>query len=226
MSGRRGDGAPEAGFSLVETLVSMAIFLFVLLAVFASYTPNRAIQARGERQVDVQQNARLALDEMTREIRMAGYFPENFDDPPADPALGAPVRIATDSALAVYGDTDGSDASAITLFCLDGTVVRLNRGPVDDIGSYGCAGEVIAESVGDLQFRYYDGDNNPLPAPPTAPFELDGQAVGAIADLADLTERDAVRKIAITLTTTADGGPRREAHVYALTSEVTLRNVQ
>jgi prepilin-type N-terminal cleavage/methylation domain-containing protein len=227
MSPRPAANAAQGGFSLVETLVSMAIFLFILLAVFTSYTPNRAIQARGETRVDVQQNARLALAEMTREIRMAGYFPENFGSPPADPALATAVRIATDGALAVYGDTDGSGASTIALFCLDGTVVRLIRGAVDAVGAYTCAGgEIIAENVADLEFRYYDADNGSLPSPPAASFELDEQAVGAVAEVDDVTERDGVRKIAITLTTTAGAGPRREPHVYALTSEVTLRNVQ
>jgi Tfp pilus assembly protein PilW len=221
---RRRSSGSQAGFSVVEALVSMAIFLFVLLAVFTTYTPNREIQARGETRVDVQQNARLALAEMAREIRMAGYFPENFASPPANPQLASGIRLATNDTLAVYGDTNGSGASTVSLFCITGGQVRKGRAGVAQVAAYTCSsGQIIAESATNLEFRYYDENNNPVPSPPAATFQLDSQAPGAVPNMANSTLRDSVRKIAITLTTTGDSS-NRDPQVYALTSEVTLRN--
>ncbi len=202
----------------------MTLFLFVLLTVLIAYSRNREIYVIGERRMDIQQNARLALGEMTRQIRLASYFPENFEDPPASPLLDNPVRIATDAALAIYGDADGSGASNVFLYCRDGDVLRRARAAVDDTGAYICtSGEVIAANAVDLRFTYYDTDNNPLPDPLNAPYALDGQGVGGLPDMDDTTERDAVRRVVIMLTTREER-PHADPLLYTLTSEVVLRN--
>jgi Tfp pilus assembly protein PilW len=214
----------SAGFSLIEALVSMSLFLMVLLAVLLTYSKNRELYTSGERKIDVQQNARLALASMAREIRMAGYFPENFTDPPASPALANPLRVATDATLAIYGDADGSGASSVFLYCLDGETLRRGKADVASVDAYTCGeGEVMAESAAGLQFTYYDDDNNPVPSPPATPYELDGQDAGALPDMSDTTERGSIRRIVITLTTREErmhGGPL----LYTLTSDVVLRN--
>jgi type II secretory pathway pseudopilin PulG len=213
----------ERGFSLIETMISMTLFLFILIAVMTTYQPNREIQASGERRVDVQQNARLALADMARDIRTAGYFPENFGSPPADPPLATPIRVATDSALAVYGDTDGSGASTVLLYCLEDGLLLKARDVVDDSGSYVCGGgQVLAEGATALQFQFYDANGDPVGAGST--FELDDQGTGGVPDMSETAERDSVRKVVITLVM-RDQLPRRGEYFYTLTSEVVLRNV-
>jgi hypothetical protein len=159
---------------------------------------------------------------------MAGYFPENYDaNPGNDLASPVPIQVATDTALAVYGDTDGSGASNVFLFCLDASGLRIGRGPNGAAASYQCAnGQVLADNITSLRFAYYDTDNVPLPDPPAAPFQLDGQAGEATPDFVALppNQRGAVRTVVITLTS-QQNVPGQAAQVYTLSSDVRLRNL-
>ena len=76
----------------------------------------------------------------------------------------------------------------------------------------------------DLRFTYYDADNNPIPSPPTAPYRLDSQDTGAVPDLGDTTQRNSVRRVAVTLTAREDL-PTDDAQLYTLTADVWMRNV-
>ncbi len=215
----------QAGFTLVEVLISLSIFLLVLLGIYELFDWNRATYVSSQRKVDVQQNARVALDEIVRQIRMAGYFPENFTTPPASPLLSNPIQIATDVALAIYGDPDGSGASNVFLYCLDGSLVRRQTGAQGVLASYTCtAGQILAENVTSLQFTYYDTTNTPIPNPPTPAYQLDGQVVGALPTFAATAQRGGVRTVLITLTAREDV-PGQAPQIYTLTSTVRLRNL-
>jgi len=216
----------QAGFTILEALISSVIFVVILVAVLATYTPSKKIYARGERKTDVQQNARIALGEISRQVRMAGYFPENFTVPAPATNLTDPIRLAADDALAIYGDANDSGSSSAFLFCLDGTTLRRTQGAVDNVNSFTCSsGQVLAENVTDLSFVYYDVDGNPVPDPPTGSYALDGQVVGAVATLDDTVQRATVRRVLVALTTEL-ASPGREPHVFTVTSNLWLRNVQ
>ncbi len=215
----------QRGFSVLEALVSLGVFLGILTIVMTIYAPSRRIYNRGEGMADIQQNVRLAMSELSRQIRMAGYFPENFSASPPSPLLSDPVLLATSTALAIHGDADGTGASNVFLFCLDGNNLRRGRAAVDAIGAYTCAdGEIVAEGVIDLRFTFYDAAGTPVPDPPAAPFQLDDQDVGSIPDLSDMTQRESVRRIVVTLRA-EDELPIGENQSYALASDVWLRNI-
>ncbi len=221
---RRTDRSQE-GFTLIEILISVSIFALVIIGIYNLFDTSRATYVSGQRKVDVQQNARVALDEIVREIRMTGYFPENFTTPPAVPALANPIQVATNAAVAVYGDLDGSGASNVFLFCLDGSLVRRQRAAAGGVSAYTCtAGQVMAENVTSLSFTYLAADNTPIPNPPTAPFQLDSQALGAAPSFATIAQRGAVRTVLITLTAREDV-PGQQPQTYTLTSSVRLRNL-
>lgn len=61
----------SAGFSLVELLIAMAVGLVILGAAYQSFITQRQTYAAQEQVTDMNQNARAALDFMTRELRMA-----------------------------------------------------------------------------------------------------------------------------------------------------------
>ena len=65
----------QDGFSLIELMVAMSIFLLILVGIFQVFDPSRNAYQVSERKLDVQQNARVAMDRMSRQLRMAGYFP-------------------------------------------------------------------------------------------------------------------------------------------------------
>jgi len=65
----------ESGFSLVELLIAMTIGLIILTALSSTFLMQRKIYDVQEQVAEMVQNARAAMDMMSREIRMGGYNP-------------------------------------------------------------------------------------------------------------------------------------------------------
>ena len=213
----------QDGFTLVELMVAMSIFLLILVGIFQVFDPSRNAYQVSTRKLDVQQNARVAMDRMARQIRMAGYFPENIDANTAND-LSNSIQVATESALAVSGDLDNLGASSVYTFCLDSTGLRRVRGTIGVAGSYLCAnGELMAESVTALRFAYFDSANNPVPNPPGSTFNLDAQGMGGAPAFVNVAERTSVRRIVI-MVTARETVVGQQAQTYTLTSDVRLRN--
>lgn len=235
------------GFTLIELLIAMSIFLIVLLGIYQMFDTNRATYVSGMRKVDVQQNARVALDAITRELRMAGYFPENYDtDLTTTPSLAKQVGIliATDNGLVVYGDLDGTcnptqgacpaSSSSVFLYCFDSTsntILRKRSTDVTIAASFSCSGgDVLAENIEKLQFTYYDGSNNPVPNPPNVTYALDGQTLNGVpafdVNLPIPDVRTTIRTIVVTLVAAeAVPIPGQQPQRFTLTSSVRLRNI-
>jgi prepilin-type N-terminal cleavage/methylation domain-containing protein len=208
----------QKGLTMIEVLVSLMIFLVVLLAIYQLFDTSHATYASGTRKQDVQQQARLAMDEIVKRVRMAGYFPENFAAVPAVPALANRIRVGAANGLAVYGDMDQTGASKIFLFCFDGSSIRANTGAFNAVNSYTCnQGEALADNVTALSFQYFDAANAVI-----AP-SLDGQGLNAIPDMTTTTVRDSVRTIVVTLTA-RETVTHQDPQTYTLTSTVRLRN--
>lgn len=206
----------QKGLTMIEVLVSLMISLVVLLAIYQLFDTSHATYASGTKKQDVQQQARLAMDEIVKRVRMAGYFPENFTATPA--ALANRIRIGAATGLAVYGDMDQAGASKIFLFCFAGTSIRANTGAFGDVNAYTCnQGEALADNITGLGFQYFDAANAVL-----AP-SLDGQGLNAIPDMTTTTVRDSVRTVVITLTA-REVVIHQNPQVYTLTSTVRLRN--
>lgn len=221
MARRRPQG--QAGFTIVEILVALSIFLLVLMGIMQVFEPSNMAMQSSQRKLTVQQNGRVAMDLMVRQIRMAGYFPENIDTNNANDQSNT-VEVATNAAIAVAGDLDGSGVTNTFLFCLDSGGLRRVQGVRGVAGSYSCSnGAVLAEGVTSLAFAYYDGNNNPVPNPPSTPYQLDGQAAGAAPSFASTTQRAAVRRVVISLTA-RENVPGQPPQTYTLTSDVRLRN--
>ncbi|RXZ43648.1 prepilin-type N-terminal cleavage/methylation domain-containing protein [Crenobacter cavernae] len=64
----------QDGFSLIELMVAVALSLVVLAAVSASYLSGRQASHAAEERLALQQDARLALTVLSRDLRMAGVF--------------------------------------------------------------------------------------------------------------------------------------------------------
>ena len=219
----------DQGHSLLETIVSLSVFLLVLFAVYIVLESNQSIYAKGEGKVDVQQSARGAMDQISTLLRNAGYFPENFDaNPVNDLANPVPIQVGTDNALAIYGDADGSGTSNVFLFCLNGTSMIRVRAAVGTPAAYTCdQGQVLGLNITNPRFAYFDANNNPIPNPPTPPYQLDGEGLGPVPPVplfASTAQRGAVRRVVITLTAT-ENVPAQQPQTYTLTSNVRLRNL-
>jgi len=226
------------GLTLIEVLMTLTIFVVVLLAIYQLFDASQRTYASGTRKQDVQQQARLAMDEMVRALRMAGYVLENYDlDAGGNPItandlpLGTlRIHLGTANAVAAFGDLDNStysagppvvDASAVFLFCQNGnTLATKRRTNTADAATYTCDNSttILADNVTLLRFKYFDQNGTELPA------DLDNKAAGNVLSVAPRVARDAVRTIAITLQVT-EPVPLQDAQVYTLTSTVRLRNL-
>ena len=66
---------PSRGFSLVELLIAMAVGLIILGAMYGLFTIQSKHLGTQDVVAEMQQNARMAMDMVSREVRMAGYNP-------------------------------------------------------------------------------------------------------------------------------------------------------
>jgi type II secretory pathway component PulJ len=211
------------GFTVVEVLVAIFMFGLILFGIMQVFEPTTLAYPSAQRTANAPRTGRTAMEAMAREIRMAGYFPENADKSPENDQSNA-IELATNAALAVAGDVDGTGATSTFLFCLDAGTLRRVHGPRGAASSYHClGGSVLAEHVDRLAFAYYDAFNTPLPNPPTGAYDLDGQAIGSVPSFATASERAAIRRVVITVTAT-EAVPNQPPQTYTLTSDVRLRN--
>jgi type IV pilus assembly protein PilW len=189
----------QRGFTLLEVLISSAIFGVVISAVYTMYITNQTTFLRGENKIDLQQNARVAMALMAREVRMAGYDPSNVI--PAQASQTA-VQVANANSTTIIADVTGDNVSDRVTYRLQGGQI------VREISSWvGGAwtpnppdsGEV-AGSVTALAFTYYDASNN------------------VTATLAN------IRRITNAITVQATAAGRQET--FPLTIDVRLRNLQ
>jgi len=215
----------QKGVGLIELMIYVVLSAIVLTSVYRLLDSNRSTYASGESKMNAQQNARVGVDEIDRELRMAGYYPENFDASTANNITLNTVQVATDRALAIAGDADASGSTNVFLFCLDGTTLRRQKGANGVLATYTCSnGETLAENVTNLRFTYYDVNNVSIPATPTPPFALDTQAANVVPTYGSITDRSAVRRVVMSLTV-QKSVPPKGTQVFTLTSDVRLRNL-
>src|SRR5262249_20380649 len=76
----------SAGFTLIEMLVTLAIFALVAVTVTLVLMSSAKSKERTTQRIESEQGARAAVDLMARDIRSAGYG-DDMDSAPAQPAI-------------------------------------------------------------------------------------------------------------------------------------------
>src|SRR5215212_245224 len=117
----------HAGFSLVELMIVMVIVLAISGVILQVINLAGARSATEQAKTDVFQEAREFMDQMSRDLRQAGYpSPRNMD--PAvftqnpfinDLHASAGVVEVSESDLRFEGDTDGTGAVKVVHYHLD-----------------------------------------------------------------------------------------------------------
>jgi type IV pilus assembly protein PilW len=133
----------KKGFTLTEMIVSMGIGMVVLAAVTTTFTAQARYYNAQEQVNEMEQNARGALDVITRELKMAGYNPN-----------GGSVTGVTYNAsqLRIQADLDGSGGSPTganedIVYAYDSANKQILRN-----------GQVLADNITVFDFTYYKAD--------------------------------------------------------------------
>nr|WP_320013432.1 prepilin-type N-terminal cleavage/methylation domain-containing protein [uncultured Desulfobacter sp.] len=160
----------NAGFTLIEVLIALAISGILLGGVYAQFTSQQASYLAQDQVVEMQQNLRAGISYMTQELRMAGYDPYSSGTAgieTTNPTSVVFTYVADDDKL----DNDNADGDNDTSTGADETG-ELQTITFDLYDAYGDgdndigrqAGDsastkrVIAENIEALEFRYLDAD--------------------------------------------------------------------
>ena len=167
--GRRCLKSGEEGFTMVELLISILVSMIVLAAISATFIIQNKSYAKQEQVVDVQENARAALQLMTKELLMAGYDPAGL----AKPGVVIGIMMADSDTVRftmdLRGDSLGSDpdgyvddANEDVTYALDTTENQITRN-----------GQPIGESIQALSFQYFDSNDDELTSVPLSASDLE-----------------------------------------------------
>lgn len=153
-----------AGFTLVELLVALAVGSIVMAAVMTAFLSQHNTYLAQGQVVEMQQNARVALDLLELDIRSAGYDPNNLGagitTAGIDPVTGvaSTLTFTREKDDPTPPDLETISYSLVDAFATEGR----NDGVVDDLGrNDGGGSQPVAENISRLEFRYLDGDGNP-----------------------------------------------------------------
>lgn len=123
------------GFTLIEILISLAITTIVMAGIFSTFNAQSKSFSAQQQVTEMQQNARAAMDMMTREIRMAGYSETRgvtFDN-------STSIRFIYSNYSVAYRRYSGAKLGRI-----------VNSGP----------SQAVAENIQALSFSYQDVNGN------------------------------------------------------------------
>jgi len=147
---RSSSNTNQHGFTLIELLITLAVSGILMAGVYTAFKSQQDAYLAQDQVAEMQQNIRAGLDIMIRDIRMAGYDPDQtgnygiVDDPP----LSADRIVFTLD----NPDSPGDELElSYDLFPSVG-VISLGR------SSNGGLRSAIAENIESLEFRYLDRD--------------------------------------------------------------------
>lgn len=164
------------GFTLVELMITVAISGIITAAIYSAYIAQQRTYLAQEQVAEMQQNIRAAIGMMEREIRMAGYDPN--DDAGAGITIASAGRIgftqditnSTGTASEGDGSLDGPNENITFGFSnthdsgpdgiADAGVAPLGR---DTGGGF----QPIAENIQAIEFYYTMKDGTATTAPAT-----------------------------------------------------------
>lgn len=216
----------EKGFSLIEMLVAITVSSIVSLFILNIFNTQQKLFAGEQKVTEMQGNVRLAMAELTKNIRLVGYDPEEagtkiFGLSDSSFSTSASAAITTDQALYYTADIDGDKllgANETFAYRLNGADLESQKG--------GSGWRTVARDLTNA---------NCFPAVANPAFSVsyvyeDGTISSGLADLPSNTTANRnfheVRAVTITITARSDT-PHNLTKQYAcesVSSTIMLRN--
>jgi type IV pilus assembly protein PilW len=136
--------ATTRGFTLIEILIAMAIGAVVMAAIVDTFITQRKSYDLQEQISEMIQSARISVDMISRDVRMAGYNPAgaSFDAISYDVTK---LEVHADR----NGDGDPDDPDETIAYFYDATAKQIIR---EANGSQ----QPLAENITDFTFQYLD----------------------------------------------------------------------
>jgi type IV pilus assembly protein PilW len=146
---------PNQGFTIVELLIAMVVALLAMGAIYSTFLNQHKSYVVQEETSAMNQNLRIALFYVQREVRMAG----------CDPTGNADARIVTADATSinftedVRGDLDESDSDGDTNDANEDITYRLKANNL--VKNTGGGNQLVVQNIDALDFVYLDGSSPP-----------------------------------------------------------------
>lgn len=198
----------EAGFTLVELMVAIAIISLALGAIYGVFASVTKSSTGNEVSAHVLQSLRTSLGFMEQDIRMAGLDRFATTHAGVEQATETSFRFTADRNMdGLINEADLSngiqeqDLERIT-YAYDGANKRLRQCLSE--GTPQASWDTVAEHVENFQFQYFDKDENLLSFP--------------------ITDLTAIRSVAVSLTVRQASGFKREV-TKTLSKRIFCRNL-
>jgi prepilin-type N-terminal cleavage/methylation domain-containing protein len=145
------------GLTLVELMVALALFAMITAVVIGFLTGSRRTYDATSNRAQYQQSLRATFSLMSRELRSAGCDP-------AEVGLDR-LAICDDDVLHCRMDLDGDGSTLGTN--PDEDITYLYNAGLGELQRTSATGAMtILRGLTGVQFRYFDGDGNPLAGTP------------------------------------------------------------
>ena len=153
----RWQAASREGFTLIEMVVALGLSLVTVSAVYTLYVSELRAQLVREDMLEMQQQARVVMDVVSREILMAGYDPRgvNNDVDLSNDFLGItfdPGRLLIKADLNGNGLLTDANESIIFVFDVGTHTLRRNTGG---------GNQPFGENIESFVVEYFDQGGNP-----------------------------------------------------------------
>ncbi len=149
----------QDGFSLIELMISLGILSLFMVAIYTILLGQTRSYTTQEVAAGAQQSARIAMEFLVNDLRLAGLNPLKTANTGFESALATSFRVTSDRVapgdVEANGQIDDDNFERITYFyntVADRLEQRLYEGtPFQDT-------QTLIESVSGLSFRYFDQD--------------------------------------------------------------------
>lgn len=177
------------GFTLVELMVTLVIAFIITGAAYSAYVVQQKNYAVQEQVAEIQQNIRIGLEIMTREMRMSGYDPTFTDKYGIITAKEDQFSFTAD--LCEDGGIPAATAKAASCKRTETFTYELydrSGDGTEDMLRRTSGGSAVIENIEHLEFRYILRDGSRIKSP--TPLQLDQIVAVEVSILARASKED------------------------------------
>lgn len=157
----------QRGYTVAEMLVTAAVIAFIMAGLLSLLVTGQQSYTTGAGRAEAQQNARLVVERMIRELRTAGH------DPLSTATFAAVTALGAGTGFVIRNDWDGSgaiDAAVATTvdnvqhgeqitYTFAGTTLTRQESVVD------AAAVTVTDRISGMTLTYRDADDNVVATP-------------------------------------------------------------